>query len=587
MKSWPQRIALSIIALLVLLAAWVWWNRPETVDMSAYVPAETLIYLEANSLPDIVTGLTSTDAWQSLAPPAGLSPNFGKVGWLSRLSAWSGIGSAETVVFSRTQAAVAVLGFDVTDESSTVRDIKPRIALVAETHTGARRVQAAITKLVGNYARRKYGEPSIQQQDAGATTVITWTTPDGKRKIIAAISESVAIVGNDEETVRACLAVRRGERASLADDAQLAEMRLRMNANASLAFGYVSPAGARRLLETAAMIYFGQLPSDPNAQSAAAILIPQLAGRILGGAAWSSRIAEGAVVDNYYFNLQNELAARLQTSLATSGERKLRAADLLPADTNQLTIYNYREPEAAWRGLNAAISSQLEITIAPFVGRFLDELLVESLKPFGVDAPHDFLRAAGAEIATVRLDDEGESLLLIASIRDREALQSLVRKRLGAGAKSLRVGDAEMLVAADGERGAASFVGDYLIMGGADDVRRCLQERAASRTLGAAGAFQQAARFAPANDASNVVTYTNDYHPARRFISFISRQSGARSSSSTPPNAATLQRSLSALPYAFSETRLVEGGFEKTTRSTFGQFGGLVVQLATDAEADK
>ncbi|MDQ1560008.1 MAG: hypothetical protein QOD32_3068, partial [Pyrinomonadaceae bacterium] len=562
MKSWPQRIAFTIIALVLLLGAWVWWNRPEAVDMSAYVPAESLVYLEANSLPDIVSGLTSTDAWQALAPPAGLSPNIGRLGWLSRLSAWSGIGSAETVVFSRTQAAVAVLGFDVTEESSTVRDIKPRIALVAETHTGARRVEAAVTKLIGNYARRKYGEPVVQQPDADGATFLTWTTPDGKRKIIAAILESVAIVGNDEETVRACLAVRKGERASLADDAQLAEMRGRMNAAGSLAFGYVSPAGARRLLETAAMTYFSQLASDPNSQSAAAILIPQLTSRILGGAAWSSRIAEGAVVDNYFFNLQNELAARLQTSLATSGERKLHAADLLPADTNQLTVYNYREPEAAWRGLNAAISSQLEITIAPFIGRLLDVLLVESLKPFGIEAPHDFLRAAGPEVATVRLDSDGESLVLIASIRDREALQSLVRKQLGAGVKSQRVGEAEMWVGADAERGAASFVGDHLIIGGAGEVRRCLQERAASRTLGTAGAFQQAARAASAKDASNVVTYTNDYDPARRFISFIGRQNGARN---TLPNASALQRSLSALPYALSETRLVEGGFEKIT----------------------
>jgi hypothetical protein len=584
MNRWLPRIALAIIALALVLAAWVWWNRPEAVDMSAYVPAESLIYLEANSLPDIVTGLTSTDAWQSLAPPAGLSPNIGRLGWLSRLSAWSGFGSAETVVFSRTQAAVAVLGFDVTEESSTVRDITPRIALVAETHTGAGRVEAAVTKLIGNYARRKYGEPVVSRQEGDATSFLIWTTPDGKRKIVAAISESVAIVGNDEETVRACLAVRRGERASLANDTQLAEMRQRMNAAGSLAFGYVSPAGARRLLETAAMVYAGQLAADPSAQSAAAILIPQLAGRILGGAAWSSRVADDAVVDNYYFNLQNELAARLRNALATSGESKLRAADLLPTGTNQFTIYNYRDPEAAWRGLNAAISSQLEITIAPFVGRFLDQLLVESLKPFGIDAPHDFLRAAASEIATVRLGDESESLVLIASIRDREALQTLVRKRLGAGAKSQRIGEAEMLFAADEERGAASFVGDYLMIGGAAEVRRCLQERAAARTLGTSDAFRQAARSAAGHDAPNVVTYTDDSDPARRFISFIGRQNGARNAA---PNVAALQRSLSALPYALGETRLVEGGFEKTTRSAFGQFGALVLQLASDVEADK
>jgi hypothetical protein len=566
--------------LAVLLAAWVWWNRPETVDMAAYVPAESLIYLETNSLPEIVGGLTSTDAWRALAPPAGLSPNVGRIGWLSRLSAWSGVGSAETVVFSRAQVAVAVLGFEVTEESSTVRDIKPRIALVAETHTGAARVQAAVTKLVGNYARRKYGEPAILRDEVDASTLITWTTPDGKRKIVAAINESVAIVGNDEEAVRACLSVRRGERASLANDAQLAEMRLRMKADGALAFGYVSAAGVGRLLEMAAVAYGGQVASDPKMQSAAAILIPQLASRILGSVAWSSAIAEGTVVDNYYLQLQNELASRLRTPLATSGADSMRAGDLLPADTNQLTIYNNRDPEAAWRGLNAAISSQLEITIAPLVGRFL----AESLQPFGIESPHDFLRAAGPQIATARLDSEGSALVLLAPVRERETLQGLVRKRLGAGAKSERVGEAEMLVATDEERGAASFVGDYLIMGGVEEVRRCLQERAASQTLGSVRAFQQSSRPADSNEAANVVTYTNDYEPARRFISFLGRQNGVRNS---PPDAAALQRSLSALPYAFSETRLVEGGFEKKTRSAFGQFGSILVQLATDVETDR
>lgn len=582
MKSWPKRILLSIVVLVLLLAVWVWWNRPATVDMAAYAPAESLIYLEANSLPEIVGGLSSTNAWQALAPPAGLSENVGRVGWLSRLSAWSGIGSAETVVFSRAQVAVAVLGFEVTEESSTVRDIKPRIALVAETHTGAARVQTAVTKLIGNYARRKYGEPAFRNEEADATTFIIWTTPDGKRKIVAAINESVAIVGNDEEAVRACLAVRRGERASLVNDAQLAEMRQRMNASGALAFGYVSPTGVGRLLEMAAVAYAGQLASDPKTQSAAAILIPQLASRILGSVAWSSRITEGTVVDNYYLQLQNELASRLHTSFATSNAGGARVGDLLPAETNQLTIYNYRDPEAAWRGLNAAISSQLEITIAPLVGRFL----AESLQPYGIESPQDFLRAVGPEVATARLDSEGSALVLLAPVRERETLQGLVRKRLGAGAKSQRVGEAEMLIAADEEKGAASFVGDHLIIGGAEEVRRSLQERVAARTLGSVNAFQQASRTAEANGAADVITYTNDYEPARRFISFLGRQSGARSSNSTP-DAAALQRSLSALPYALSETRLVEGGFEKKTRSAFGQFGAMLVQLATDVETER
>jgi hypothetical protein len=155
---------------------------------------------------------------------------------------------------------------------------------------------------------------------------------------------------------------------------------------------------------------------------------------------------------------------------------------------------------------------------------------------------------------------------------------------LGAGAKSKQVGEAEMIIAADEARGAASFTGDYLIIGGVEEVRRCLQERNAARTLGSVNAFQQASRLTSASDPANSNTYTLDYDPARRFISFLGKQRGLRNS---PPDAAALQRSLTSLPFAISETSLVEGGFEKKTHSSFGQFGAMLVQLAADVETER
>jgi hypothetical protein len=41
---------------------------------------------------------------------------------------------------------------------------------------------------------------------------------------------------------------------------------------------------------------------------------------------------------------------------------------------------------------------------------------------------------------------------------------------------------------------------------------------------------------------------------------------------------------LDGLNYAMSETRLVEGGFERKTRSSFGQFGTLVAQFSTEEQ---
>src|SRR3954468_12040738 len=92
-----RKTLLILLALIILAAIWIWWNRPQKVDMTADVPADCLLYLEANDLPGIAGGLIDTDAWQALAPPAGIRSDVGRIGWLSRLASWTGIGSAHSV----------------------------------------------------------------------------------------------------------------------------------------------------------------------------------------------------------------------------------------------------------------------------------------------------------------------------------------------------------------------------------------------------------------------------------------------------------------------------------------------------------
>ncbi|MEJ7713853.1 MAG: hypothetical protein WKF84_29410 [Pyrinomonadaceae bacterium] len=105
MKRW---VLLSTTALLILVAtavAWFWWNQPVRTEMTLYVPAETLVYLEVHSLPDVLTGLISTEAWKTLAPAANLEGSLDQVGWLSRIPFFTGLGSAEAVVFLALKSA--------------------------------------------------------------------------------------------------------------------------------------------------------------------------------------------------------------------------------------------------------------------------------------------------------------------------------------------------------------------------------------------------------------------------------------------------------------------------------------------------
>lgn len=567
-----RKALLVLLALLLIAAVWVWWNYPRKVDMTAYVPADALIYLEANDLPGIASGVVSTDAWKALAGPAGIRSGTGNIGWLSRFVSWTGIGSADAVVLSRAQVAVAVMGFDATDSGEETLKIRPLYAVVLETHTGESRTRAAVESRVGDFARRAYGEPRLEQKEVDGVRFSTWVAPDGFRRIVAAVAGSVAVIGNDEAPVQACLAVRRNERPSLKESAQVFEMRSRLSAGDALAFGYVSPEGAAKLLEIRAITYAAKMP-DPRAQSAAASILPPLARKILGAGGWSAHLTDGLIEDRYFVSLQNGLSQRLQETVNAAPGGQTGSKELLPGDTYSLSRYSYEDPARAWVGFNNALTSQMDTLGAVLVSR----LLGSWLKPYGVDEPEIFLRAIGPEFVIANLEAAESSSVTIVEVRDEKTLRDFVSKRLGAKPRSETVGGSELLVSNDDRREAASFVGTRLILGKEQNVRRCLEARGAGNTLASAGGFQRAAGATPTQAPANVVTYTQDYDPADRFIRAIANQSGARE---RPLNAAQLDDALRQLRYSVSETRVVGGGFETRTRSSFGQFGALAAQFS-------
>lgn len=570
-----RKALLVILALIIILVVWVWWNRPRQVDMTAYVPADSLIYIEANNLPEIASGIVSTDAWKALAPAAGIRTDLGHIGWLSRLASWTGIGSADAVVFSRAQIAVAVLGFDAADAGDTLK-IKPRYAVVAETHTGESRTRYAIEKRVGDFARRAYGEPREERKEVDNVKFTTWIAPDGERRIVAAITGSVAIVGNDESSVQACLAVRRNERPSLKDNPLLAEMRSRVSGQDALAFAYASPEGAARLLELRAITYAGQISSDPRAQSAAASILPAVARKILGGAGWSAHVSNGLIEDSYFLALQNGVADRLRSALASESKTPLAASELLPANTYSISRYSYHDPAGAWRGLNAIITSQSDTLGAILIER----LLSAWLKHYGIEEPDKFLQAIGSEFVTASLNDAESSTVTVVEVRDEKTLRDFVARRLGAKPRSESIGDAEMLISSNEKRDAASFTGQHLLLGKEENVRLCLEARRKNQTLAASDDFKKTTQ-AVAADPAIVVTYTDDQASAQTFIKAMAAHKGL---SERVLNESQLDNALRQLRYAFSETQLVDGGFARKTQSSFGQFGTLASQFAPSGD---
>ncbi|HEV2764670.1 MAG TPA: hypothetical protein VGV38_16945, partial [Pyrinomonadaceae bacterium] len=248
-------------------------------------------------------------------------------------------------------------------------------------------------------------------------------------------------------------------------------------------------------------------------------------------------------------------------------------AELLPADSYQLTLYHAREPEAAWRGLNASVSSQLDLVTAVFVPRFLGGVV----RNLGVEDPASFLRAAGPGPATARRDDGGASTVLVVEARDRAALEAEVRKHLGPGARNVNVGGETLYVSADEELGAAVFVGGRWVLGGEDDVRRCLEARASAKTLAASPNFQQSTRGLFQSPTAAASTWTDDTASAAAFVSYFGKRKLAPDD---PALKEAFARPLARRAYAVTESRFVSEGYERKTVSSFGSFGSLLTRFA-------
>src|SRR5260370_1021968 len=216
-----RRVLLASLFMLVMLAALLWWNLPRKVDMADYAPADSFVYLQADSLNQLAAALEENETWKTLGPT--LAIQMGPESrWLSA-AAWAGIGPTDSVILSRAQLALVILGMNTTEEADTLK-IKPEAALIVETHTSQRRIRSPAIEAVKRVAQFAYGQPTCTQHIEDAEYV-ECVAPGGDRRIVAALEGSLLVVGNTKSAVQSCLEVHRGHRPSLRTDADMLGMR--------------------------------------------------------------------------------------------------------------------------------------------------------------------------------------------------------------------------------------------------------------------------------------------------------------------------------------------------------------------------
>lgn len=546
----------------LLLGGWLWWVKPKKVDMASYAPANSLLYLEANRPLDVIEALSGTDAWKIIDTVTGHRDVPRQSPWIQGLIGWTGIGPIQSVILARVQVAIVVTDFGTTEEGDTLR-IRPEGAAIIETHTSESRIRSTVEQALKRLAEITYGKPTFRKSTIDGIELIQWTAPEGGRQIVATIVGGLVIVGNTERVVRNCLAVALHHQSALKEDPELDRMRLELGGEQSLTFGYVPSASSPRLLSTGVPLIMGQAPIDSALQR----LIAASAPKVLGSLGWSSRPFKTGMEDRYQISLQPAIVAHLKPDfIARASNASL--SEVLPNGVQSVTYYRFENPAGALQNLKTAVSSQIDALSAVVFA----SLLKSALLPYGIDEPEKFLEAVNTHLLTMRIDQTSERSMLIAGVRDQPALRQLINKGLLKHARSARTGNIDIFEDSEAET-AVAFMGDFVVMGSPEDVRRYTEPPKTTVALNDAE-WRRITFFAPISSSANVLTYTNDGDRVRSFVSSL-----LASQNTQPTASAVLEQMVAGLPYSATETTLGERGLERTTRSPLGLFSTLLPLL--------
>lgn len=537
-----RRVVLVIILVLFLAAVWIWLNRPQRVDMSAFAPASALIYLESNSLMEVADGITATDTWKLAKPLIGDTKSDWPSTRTRRLIAFTGIGPTASVILARAQVAMVMLDLGTREEADTMT-LKPEAALLIETHTSKRRIKTTVEQLLQTFAERFYERPSLRRIIIDGDEFLVWSAADNNRQIVAVIDDSLVILANSDRAVKACLEARRGLRPSLSNGPELQQMKNNLRADGALAFGFVPSSHASELMALATPVALGRAPGGAQIDS----LVARSAAKILSSAGWSARLVDGAIEDHYFFALNPAVVARMRP-VFQSREQASAPTAFVPGDVQSVTVYRFKQPDQTWRELQTTLSSQLDTLSAVLV----TSVLKSGLTPYGVDDPEKFLRLVGPDVMTLRLKANEASSVLIAQVRDEPGLRALLQS------SASHTPD-------DGQRKlTVHYQSSYVLLGSTDDVQRCVQ-----------ASNEQKLKHFGSEPTAAIVTYSDDSQRVADFISAV-----ARAQNTTPKiNDVTALQQTVQLPYAVTETTLSEFGLDRRTRSPLGQFSALVPLL--------
>ena len=497
-------------------------------DLRKLVPAETLVYLETQSLGKTLASLTDGKAFQELAKS---KPDF---------SALENI-----------QIAVAVTGFEtsekqITDEQS-ILNFKPHFVAVADTHTWEWQTRGFVEEKLSTFVKENYGETvDVQISDKNGGKFYTWTATD-KRQMFAFVQASQIFFGNDETAIEKCLAVKRGEAESLLKNEGFARFAKAENA---LAFGYISPGGVAQIANLAGVSTAINATEDDGGRSFIARVLPQILQKTTREIFWTATKTEKGIEDKISVSLNQEVSSVFKETLIASSQSSSNAAEFLPADVKSATRYNLQKPQIAWRSLLLVMAKNTDDLSGKLLINFSNSLL----SPYGITDAETFLSAIGSEILTAKFDAEGEKTAVIVDVKNAEN----VKKSIAEIDFKTQPENDNIWKSKDGNLTAA-FVENKLVLGDDESVSRCLQAKQSGNN------FTKTEYFQTFTNAKTVaVTFAKDSDSAKKIVESLTELKDENKTGDT---------------IYFTETRFTDKSIERKTVSDFGLLGTILEQF--------
>ena len=552
--------AVLTFSFLIIATLAIWWSWPDKVDMARYAPGDALVYIEVNNLADVTTALKGTEIMSTISPALGITSTSGSK-W-SLLAAKAGIGPAQTVIFSRAQLALVVLGVNTQTSEDALR-IKPEAALIVETQTPKWRMRSVAVENIKRLAQFAYGNATCVERN-GEKDYVECTEPARSRKLIGAIEGSTVIIGNSDKTVDSCLAVRRGQRPNLSSDSDLIRSRKDLQGESALGFGYVSPANSARLVSLGIPLLMGKAPGDSQFED----LLMRSAAKVLRGMAWTSKFKAGRIEDHYQISLDPQVTTRLGPAFEIA-EDDDAFWKLVPASFRSLTIYRSKDPQAAWFSLDSAASMKLDAVSTVLIA----SLLKSGLSSYGLENPKDSLATMAPPLVTIR-PALGEGSLLLARVKNEQQLRKILATAFVEPEKGQILSGLESQPNREKEF-TAIFVDGFLMVGRTEQILVYLDQLRHNETL---TGFQSLSLSQ--HPGSAIVTYTNERDTISSIITGLAQLNGQKLSQNAVE---AIEAKLTNDTIASTESRLNEQGIDRRTLSAFGQFGFLLSLAFADS----